>query len=626
MGSPDQATTLQPSLPGKEPRDARRRRELIEATIESIARHGLSRTTIAKVAEIAGLSAGIVSFYFQTKSALLLATLEHVDGEFGRRQLQAFERVGDDPVRRLEAMIEVDFDPDVSSPSRIAVWNAFWGEARAREDYKRVCGAREAAEEHEVVALFERIADAGGYTHLDPAALGSAFYHLLSSLPETMLEEDEPFDFEGAKATCRAFLASVFPAEFAAAPAKTTPRRELAVVVPEAEPELGRLPVWTYRDPEFYELERRILFGRQWLLMGHTSHVPEPGDFMTLDAAGERALAIRGGDGALRAFHNVCQHRASRVVRGDSGSCSGAIVCPYHGWSYGFDGALRGVPREEAFRDLDRSRLGLSALELEEWQGFVFVRFGGDGPSVAESMRPFEAEARQYRLAEMKPWAEFASMTCAFNWKLFAENDSEGYHIPMGHPGLRRLFGKSYSDEAGSGEGSRAFSVLQEKESPRWSERAYQLLLPVVDHLPAGLRRAWTYYGLFPSAVLQVSPDLVDCYQVLPDGPDRCRIRSFAVALADDRREMRAARYLTSRIAREVARQDLDFCRWTDEGIRSSGYRGGALSDLESGVRQLHREIHRLIPVSRCPEAPPRGSVAASNDEMTNQEKPCRMK
>jgi phenylpropionate dioxygenase-like ring-hydroxylating dioxygenase large terminal subunit len=149
-----------------------------------------------------------------------------------------------------------------------------------------------------------------------------------------------------------------------------------------------------------------------------------------------------------------------------------------------------------------------------------------------------------------------------------------------------------------------------------WTERAYQRLLPVVEHLPEDHRRAWVYYGVFPSAVFQVSPDLVDCYQVLPTGPGRCRLHGFAVALEDDRREMRAARYLNERIIRRVAQEDLAFCRWTDGGVRSSSYSGGVLSDREVGVRQLRDRIYDLIPVARRREAPPAGSVAATNEEM----------
>jgi TetR/AcrR family transcriptional repressor of bet genes len=215
MGSPPLSSgSPERSVANREPRDARRRRQLIEATIESIAEHGLGGTTVLRVAGRAGLSAGIVNFYFDTKDALLLATLEQVDGEFARCQNEALQLAGDDPARQLEALIEVGFDREVCNPNRVAVWTAFWGEARARADYMRVCGLREAEEARRVVDLFERVASAGNYAQLDPVALGRAFYHLLSSLPEDMLDDATPFDFDEAKATCRGFLTSVFPREF----------------------------------------------------------------------------------------------------------------------------------------------------------------------------------------------------------------------------------------------------------------------------------------------------------------------------------------------------------------------------------------------------------------------------
>ena len=161
MASANQPHSLQTPSETPEPRDARRRRELIEATIASIARNGLSGTTIAKVAEIANLSAGIVSFYFRTKEALLLATLEHLDLEFENRRLEVLDRAGDDPVRQLEAIIDVNLDPALCDAGRVAVWAAFWGESQARESYQRVCGARDVSEEQQLVALFEQIAARG---------------------------------------------------------------------------------------------------------------------------------------------------------------------------------------------------------------------------------------------------------------------------------------------------------------------------------------------------------------------------------------------------------------------------------------------------------------------------------
>jgi phenylpropionate dioxygenase-like ring-hydroxylating dioxygenase large terminal subunit/AcrR family transcriptional regulator len=608
--------------PADEPRDARRRRQLIEATIASIAADGLSGTTVAKVARRAGLSAGIVNFYFQTKDALLLASLEAVDREFAARQRQAIEQAGDDPVRQLEAMIDVDFDPAVCDPDRVAVWDAFWGEARAREDYMRVCGRREKKEGRRVVELFERIARAGGYQQLDPRALGRAFYHLLMSLPEEMLESGAPFDFEGAKATCRGFLASVFPAEFAPPSGRTarapTPSPPAAPALRE-EPGLEPpdvLPAWVYRDPEFHELEKREIFRRQWLLVGHAGELPDPGDYVTLDAADERALVVRGEDGALRAFHNVCRHRASRVVRGETGSCADGIVCPYHGWRYDLAGRLRSVPAAQTFRGLDEARLGLPDLELETWHGFLFVRFGGDGPGVAALLQPVEAEARAYRLSELRILGRRWSRDGHFDWKVFAENDAERYHVPQSQPGLQRLFGASDGEVVESADLSHSWRVLRERESPAWSERLYQRLLPPVEHLPEARCRAWVHLRLFPALVFVLAPEQVTAYQALPLGPGRCRIQGLSLAQSDGRREMRAARYLGRRILRGVLERDLEICRFVDAGVRSSISASGVLSELEHGVRRFRERIRERIPVAGCPAPPPRGCVTETNERM----------
>jgi phenylpropionate dioxygenase-like ring-hydroxylating dioxygenase large terminal subunit/AcrR family transcriptional regulator len=606
----------------KQPRDAVRRRQLIEATISCIAEHGLSGTTVAKVAKLAGLSAGIVNFYFRTKDALLLATLEHVDGEFDLRQQEAIARAGRDPARQLEAMIDVDFDPKVCDPRRIAIWSAFWGESLAREDYLRVCGKREEAHERQVVELFEQVSRRTRDPKLDSEALGRAFYHLLSSLPEKMLVDGENFDFEGAKETCRRFLRSVFPTEFRERAELPAPLPELPAAVPAGEPGEGRLtrtaalPGWVYRNAEFYALERQAIFRREWLLAGHAAQLPKPGDYVTLDAAGERALVIRGNDGMLRGFDNVCRHRASRVVRGESGHCEHAIVCPYHGWSYGFDGGLRAVPGETAFPALDESQVSLPDVEVEEWMGFVFVRFEGGGQTLASLMQPFDEQARHYHFAGMEPCGPRSSSLHDFNWKLFAENQAEGYQLQTGHPGLRRLFGGRQRDSLQGGRASRTAAMLRDEVSSAWSERMYQRLLPESQQLPRECRRAWVYYGIFPGAVIAVGPESVDCSQVVPVGPGQSRIQRFSLALPGDGRQARAARYLKGRINRQVMAEDLEFCGWADDGVDSERHGGGMLSELEVGVRDFRQRIRDLLPVSTHRELPSRGCVAELNERL----------
>src|SRR5262249_50045244 len=125
--------------------------------------------------------------------------------------------------------------------------------------------------------------------------------------------------------------------------ATPTQAEETVHILGEGEP--GGLPWWVYFNPELLEIAKEELVRRCLQLGGHVSDIPEPGDYMTVDVVGERALAIRGKDGVVRCFHNVCRHRGSRVVKAERGHCQAAIVCPFHGWSYNLDGKLRGVPK-----------------------------------------------------------------------------------------------------------------------------------------------------------------------------------------------------------------------------------------------------------------------------------------
>ena len=135
------------------------------------------------------------------------------------------------------------------------------------------------------------------------------------------------------------------------------------------------LPAWSYHSEAFFDLEKRELFHSHWQLAGHVNDVANPGDYFTLDVAGERAIVARGEDGEVRAFHNLCRHRGSRVVADEKGHCKNALVCPFHGWVYNLDGTLRGAAQPRSFPELDKNEFGLIPLDLEIWMGFVFVRF-----------------------------------------------------------------------------------------------------------------------------------------------------------------------------------------------------------------------------------------------------------
>jgi len=355
------------------------------------------------------------------------------------------------------------------------------------------------------------------------------------------------------------------------------------------------LPARLYLDPEFFEAERRDLFAKSWHVVCHGNDIPRSGDYHTLDMLGERFVAIRGGDGAVRSFHNVCRHRASRLADGNSGNCGHRLVCPYHAWSYGLDGSLKNVPAWQDFKGLDLSRHGLIPLEQEVWRGFVFVRTRSGLPSVAEMMAPYDAEIAPHEFEKLVPQGRVTLRPRAVNWKNVADNYGDGLHIPVAHPGLTRLFAGSYALEAKEWV-DKMEGRITEKPSPNATERFYQSLLPLFEHLAPERRRLWSYYRLFPNIAFDVYPDQVDFMQFLPVSPTECVIREIAYVRPDARREVRAARHLNWRINRQVNAEDTVLIARVQAGMTSSAYDSGPLSPAEVCLAAFARRMREAIP------------------------------
>lgn len=378
------------------------------------------------------------------------------------------------------------------------------------------------------------------------------------------------------------------------------------------------LPAWTYSSAELLELEAEFVFKRHWQIACHVSDVPAPGDFVTLDVCGERALIVRGRDGVVRAFHNLCRHRGSRLVPEDKGNIRGAMICPFHGWTYDLDGCLRGVAQPKSLPPLDPVEWGLKPVEMEIWHGLVFIRFK-EGPqaSVAELMARHEGEVAPYGLADMRAaepvdWGEESPV----NWKAVRDVDNEGYHVAMAHPGLHDLYGRYYHDEAFHDGTSRSFATFNPGPGRQWSVRAYKSILPEATWLPESHRRAWLYIGIFPNSVIGLYPDSVIFYQEFPVTVDRTRIRGAVYARPDETRELRAARYLSGRIDALTAEEDKQLTIWSCEATRSSAYDGIILTDLEYGVKTYHDHLRAVLPVMKLDECPETGTIAAVNDGM----------
>ena len=365
------------------------------------------------------------------------------------------------------------------------------------------------------------------------------------------------------------------------------------------------LPAWTYHSPAFFEAERRAIFQTTWQLACHVSDLPEAGCFVRFRLLGQEAVVVRGEDGEIRAFHNVCRHRASRLVIAGQGNCGHTLRCPYHGWTYDLRGRLRLVPGEAGFEGLDKGAIGLVPLDVELLLGFVFLRFGGDGPPVAELFAPYLDALGLYRTQEMVPLGGESQRELAVNWKVAVDNNIEAYHVPVGHPGLQRLFGANYTLEVAPHGLSRGGGPLtQGQDSPAWSERMYRRLMPRPDHLPPERAWGWYYYAAFPSLAFDVYPDQIDFFQILPLAVDRTLLRSRAYALPDASRQMRAARYLNERINRLVGAEDIDLVEGVQSGLGSRAYERGLLGSEEIRVFQFHEEIRARIPAARQEREP----------------------
>jgi phenylpropionate dioxygenase-like ring-hydroxylating dioxygenase large terminal subunit len=363
------------------------------------------------------------------------------------------------------------------------------------------------------------------------------------------------------------------------------------------------LPAWLYTDPAFFALERERLFRQAWQVVCHMNDIPRAGDYQAFDFLDERVVTLRGEGGAVRSFHNVCRHRASRIADGSSGNCGRRLVCPYHAWSYRLDGQLAAIPRWQGFEGLDTADLGLVPVEQEIWRGFVFVRFAAGGPSVAEMMSPYAEQLDAYAFETLQPRGKVVLRPRPVNWKNVGDNYADGLHIPVAHPGLSRLFAGSYAVEAQAWV-DKMSGTITETPSPNWSERGYQVLLDGFDHLPPALRRTWNYYKLWPNLAFDVYPDQVDFMQLIPVSATQTLIREIAYAQPDDRRETRAARYLNWRINRQVNAEDTVLIERVQAGMSSSSYVSGPLSPAEPCLAAFAERLRAAIPEAALPHPP----------------------
>lgn len=382
--------------------------------------------------------------------------------------------------------------------------------------------------------------------------------------------------------------------------------RKLKVVSDEAS---WSLPAWTYSDPDFLALEREHIFLKAWQIVCHENDIPNVGDYNAFSMLGEIAVVVRGKDKVIRAFHNVCRHRAARLLDGEAGNCGRQITCPYHAWTYQLDGKLSGVPFLDDYENFRREDHGLTPLELETFGGFVFIRFRPGGPSLADYMAPVAGEMALYRTDEMRPLRRVENRVRDVNWKNAVDNYVDALHIRVAHDGLNGLLGESYTLTIDRGV-HKIFSDIQTSKMAHVSNAAYRKYLPDTAHLPEERRRMWTYWKLWPSLMFDVYPDQIDFMQFIPLTPTSCLLRECAYGLEDGRREMKAVRYLNWRINRIVNREDKDLIERVQAGMASSSFAAGPLGRSEICLRDFAQQMRATIPLARRREKPDASEIA----------------
>ena len=308
-----------------------------------------------------------------------------------------------------------------------------------------------------------------------------------------------------------------------------------------------KLPIDIYVTEDHYERERRNIFARCWLLAGRATDLARPGDFFTfqIDALSTSIVIVRGKDNKIRAFHNACTHRGTKIVTEESGRLRGGMICPYHGWAFGLEGDLLNVPDEETFGCMDKNREGLREVALDTWGGFVFINLDRQPQwTLAEYLAPLGDELTRYIGDEQWSWSFGWKSRVKSNWKSPVDAQVEGYHITYGH---RRTIARNvtaettrpyvFQDTVGVPGGHHLFrpenlgvqtpiGLLAAKfgATSLYAEPEREFKADNVDLLKFSQHPRWILDGylLFPNTVLFVQRGQIFIQRTLPLSPHEC--------------------------------------------------------------------------------------------------------
>lgn len=354
-------------------------------------------------------------------------------------------------------------------------------------------------------------------------------------------------------------------------PAATPPGTDIAPGPAETDPAPRRsLPVAAYVDEAWAAREREAAFAPAWHLVAHASQLAAPGDQVAVDVAGVPLLVLVDDDGALRALHNVCRHRAGPLaVCPAAGGRAGHLRCRYHGWRYHLDGRLAAAPDMAAGPGFDPHAIRLPSARVEVWRGLVFVALDERAGPLDALVGPLAPRLAGIDLEGFEFQAG-VGYEIACNWKGYVDNYLEGYHIPHIHPALNRMLDyRSYTTTTGPLH-SVQHSPLENADGP-WG------------------RGEALYVYLWPNAMLNLLPDRLQVNRVLPLAPGRCRVE-FDYLYPAGPAEERARRFADDHALSDlVQREDVAICEAVQRGMASGSWPDGPLNPLrETGVAHFH--------------------------------------
>lgn len=340
------------------------------------------------------------------------------------------------------------------------------------------------------------------------------------------------------------------------------------------------IPASWYVNRDLYELELQRVFSNTWQLAARMDQVRERGQYVTTDIAGEPIVVVRGNDGVLRAFFNVCRHHAAAVMTEPQGQAP-QLRCPYHGWTYSLEGELKGTPDFTGVCDFDRARNGLAPVGVAEWENWIFVKITSGNPSLNDFLTAdLTEQTKTLDLADLH-WFERRHYHFDCNWKVFVDNYLDGgYHVPYLHKGLDSVLDYSnYMIENGT------HHCLQ------WSPIVAEGAEAQTGAVRKGDRAL--YYWVYPNFMINWYDGVMDTNLVIPRGVDQTEVIFdfyFPDVVSEEARARNAA---SVAVGQRIQDEDVAICKSVQRGLNSRAYTAGRLSvRREAGEHLFHRLLH----------------------------------